>query len=94
MCTHTFNVGDDYDPQMDEVNLAVVALDSHPLVSRPDPETIQINILMIMTTEAFTTILLPVIISPNKCRTLSCKVEIGAGRNVMSKHVFKKLLPD
>ena len=44
-------------------------------------------------TEAFTTMKMPADIGPNWLRTVCCKVNTGAGGNVMPLHVFQKLFP-
>ena len=46
-----------------------------------------------MRTEAFTTVKMPADIRPNQLGRVHCKVDTGAGGNVMPLHVFKKLFP-
>ena len=49
-----------------------------------DPEHIQISDIQIdAMTEAFTTVWMPAEIGPNQQATLKCKVDTGAGGNVM-----------
>ena len=45
------------------------------------------------TTEAFATVEMPAEIGPNKLATLKCKVDTGAGGNVMPLRAFTKLFP-
>ena len=44
-------------------------------------------------TEAYTTVKMPAEIGPNQQATLRCKVDTGAGGNVMPLHAFSKLFP-
>ena len=68
--------------------------------SNADPETIELSDVQIdSTTEAFATVQMPAEIGPNKLATLKCKVNTGAGGNVMPLHIhqgspaFAKLFP-
>ena len=89
------DVSDNYNHQMDKLNMAVVTLEIHLPVSTQDPDIIQIYQIMITAmTEANITIILPVSIGPNKCGTLHWKVDTSTGRNVIPLHVFQELLPD
>ena len=44
-------------------------------------------------TEAFATVWMPAEIGPNQQATLKCKVDTGAGGNVMPLRAFSKLFP-
>ena len=46
-----------------------------------------------MRSEAFTTMKMPADIGPNQLGRVHCKVDTGAGGNVMPLHVFQKLFP-
>ena len=84
MCIDTINVNDNYGINMDEVNMAVVAIDIHPPVNTDNPETMNIDdIIISMTTEKIKIITLPPSICKNGYRTLDCKVDIGTGGIVM-----------
>ena len=62
--------------------------------SNTDPKTIELSDVQIdSTTEAFVTVQMPAEIGPNKLVTLKCKVDTGAGGNVMPLHAFAKLFP-
>ena len=62
--------------------------------SNADPETIELSDVQIdSTTEAFATVQMPAEIGPNKLVTLKCKVNTGAGGNVMPLRAFAKLFP-
>ena len=51
------------------------------------------NVRIDSTTEAFATVHMPTEIGPNKVASLKCKVDTGAGGNVMPLHTFAKLFP-
>ena len=53
----------------------------------------QLSYLIDSTTDAFATVQMPAEIGPNKLKTLKCKVDTGAGGNVMPLHAFTKLFP-
>ena len=62
--------------------------------SGADPETVVISDVWIdSTTEAFVTVQMPAEIGPSQLVTLKCKVDTGAGGNVMPLHAFAKLFP-
>ena len=62
--------------------------------SNADPKTIELSDVRIdSTTEAFATVQMPAEIGPNKLATLKCKVDTGAGGNVMPLCAFAKLFP-
>ena len=62
--------------------------------SNADPKTIELSDVQIdSTTEAFATVQMPAEIGPNKLATLKCKVDTGAGSNVMPLCAFTKLFP-
>ena len=46
-----------------------------------------------MRTEAFTTVKMPADIGPNQLGRVHCKVDTGAGGNIMPLCVFQKLFP-
>ena len=60
----------------------------------PDHETIQINDIVITTTDSFIALALPASIGPYKHRTLCCKAGTGIGGSVIQLHMFLKLFPD
>ena len=77
------NVGTNLDHHFDKIDVASIS---------SDPEHIQISNIHIDTmTEACTTVQMPVQIGPNKQASLRCKVDTGAGGNVMPLHAFSKL---
>ena len=96
-------IGTDEDPHCDEVSVVAVVLQTSPhkeslttryMRSGADSETIEISDVQIdSTTEAFATVQMPAEIGPNKLVILKCKVDTGAGGNVMPLHAFAKLLP-
>ena len=92
--TDVVDVGADHNPQLDEVNMAGVALlHGHEWLGA-DPEYITVaDIKTNMRTEAFTTVKMPADIGPNQLGRVHCKVDTGAGGNVMPLCVFKKLFP-
>ena len=62
--------------------------------SNADSETIEMSDVWIdSTTEAFVTVQMPAEIGPNKLVTLKCKVDTGAGGNVIPLLTFAKLFP-
>ena len=71
-------VGTDEDPHYDEIGVRTIKLSD-----------VQID----STTEAFATVEMPAEIGPNKLATLKCKVDTGAGGNVMPLRAFAKLFP-
>ena len=71
-------VGTDEDPHYDEIGVRTIELSD-----------VQID----STTEAFATVEMPAEIGPNKLATLKCKVDTGAGGNVMPLRAFAKLFP-
>ena len=96
-------VGTDEDPHCDEVGVVTVVLQTpfhrewltaRHMRSNADPETIELSDVWIdSTTKAFATVQMPAEIGPNKLVTLKCKVNTGAGGNVMPLHAFAKLFP-
>ena len=79
---------DDY--HCDQVGVATVL----QAPSHSDPNTIHISDVQIdATTEAFATVEMPAEIGPHQCGTLKCKVDTGAGGNVMPLQAFTKLFP-
>ena len=79
---------DDY--HCDQVGVATV----QQAPSHSDPNTIHISDVQIdATTEAFATVEMPAEIGPCQCGTLKCKVDTGAGGNVMPLQTFAKLFP-
>ena len=71
-------VGTDEDPYYDEFGVRTIELSD-----------VQID----STTKAFATVEMPAEIGPNKPVTLKCKVDTGAGGNVMPLRAFAKLFP-
>ena len=62
--------------------------------SHSDPNTIHISDVQIdAVTEVFATVEMPAEIGPHQCGTLKCKVDTGAGGNVMPLQAFTKLFP-
>ena len=96
-------VGTDEDPHYDEVGVVAVVLQTpfhgeqpttRCMRSNADPKTIELSDVRIdSTTEAFATVQMPAEIGPNKFATLKCKVDTGAGGNVMPLCTFAKLFP-
>ena len=79
---------DDY--HCDQVGVATVL----QAPSHSDPNTIHISDVQIdAATEAFATVEMPAEIGPHQCGTLKCKVDTGAGGNVMPLQAFTKLFP-
>ena len=79
---------DDY--HCDQVGVATVL----EAPSHSDPNTIHIsNVQIDATTEAFATVEMPAEIGPCQCGTLKCKVDTGAGGNVIPLQTFAKLFP-
>ena len=71
-------VGTDEDPHYDEIGIRTIELS---------------DVWIDSTTEAFATVEMPAEIGPNKLATLKCKVDTGAGGNVMPLRAFAKLFP-
>ena len=68
---------------------------SIPYPAPSDPEHINITTINIdVLTKAWATVTMPAEIGPNHHGSLQCKVDTGAGCNVMQLHVFAKLFPD
>ena len=96
-------VGTDEDLHCDKVCVVAVVLQTPPhrewLTARhrrsdADPEKIEISDVWIdSTAEAFATVQMSAEIGPSQLVTLKCKVDTGAGGNVMPLHTFVKLFP-
>ena len=92
--TDVVDVGEDYNPQLNEVNVARVTLQHDHEWPATHPEYITIADVDINTmTEAFTTMKMSADIGPNQLRKVCCKVDPGIGGNVMLLCVFQKLFP-
>ena len=79
------NVGTYLDHHFYEIDVASIST---------DPEHKQISDICIdAMTEAFATVWMPAEIGPNQQATLKCKVDTGAGGNVMPLCAFSKLFP-
>ena len=92
--TDVVDVGEDYNPQLNDVNMARVTLQHDHEWLATNPKYITIADININTmTEAFTAVKMSANIGPIWLRNVCCKVNTSEGGNAMPLCVFQKLFP-